>query len=49
MRTAPPAASHCEAMSFATVDLPEPDGPTSATMDPGAIESVTPLSTGTSP
>ena len=41
----PPLASQNPAMSFATVDFPEPDGPTMAVMAPGFVRKVTPWST----
>jgi hypothetical protein len=41
-------AAHSPHSSAATVDLPQPDGPSSATRSPGAIESDAWRSTGAS-
>ena len=43
--TRPSVASQNPAMSFATVDLPEPLGPTMAVICPGCVSKLTPCST----
>src|SRR5207237_7104484 len=46
---APDVGRKRPAMHLSSVDLPAPFAPTSATISPGATESVTPRSTGTPP
>ncbi len=43
----PSVASQKPAMSFAMVDLPEPDGPTMAVICPGRVAKLTSCSTST--
>src|SRR5436190_8806918 len=45
-RTAPSVTSYTRGTSIAVVDLPAPDGPTSATIWPGSMVNDTPRSTG---
>ncbi len=44
--TAPAVTSYTRGTSIAVVDLPAPDGPTSATICPGSTVKLTPRSTG---
>ena len=49
MPTEPPSASQNEAMRRATVDFPDPEGPTRAVMACGSIASDMPWSTSSFP